>query len=167
MVEESPACSKKITNFALFSLMVALGGALGTLLRASIHLLMYNSPGELLLYANHHFPIVTVLVNSLGCFGLGFIYARYLVLKQPLDRQAQGWFLFFSSGVFAGLTTFSGFSKDLFSLLSEPTITAGFAVSTQIAALTYLLLSILFGLFMLMLGFLLARNRYNSGIKAK
>ncbi|WP_050795133.1 fluoride efflux transporter FluC [Idiomarina sp. A28L] len=158
----------KLTELMSLSCAVALGGALGALLRACFYMLIHGQSGELMLYASSDFPFATVLVNAIGCFGLGLVTARRLFLTKHHGKQiSNAWFLFYSSGLFAALTTFSGFSKDLLQLLTEPVIIAGVAVSNQVAALGYLLISIIFGLFMLMLGFLLARNRYNSNNKFK
>ncbi len=163
-----PRAKVNLRELLWFSIAVALGGALGALIRAFVQLSYQGQVGELMLYASSDFPVATVLVNAAGCFGLGLVTARRLFLTTSTEKQlSDAWFLFFSSGVFAALTTFSGFSKDLLQLLTEPVIIAGFAVSNQVAALGYLLISILFGLFMLMLGFLLARNRYNSAYKFK
>lgn len=158
----------RVRKFLLYSASVALGGALGALIRAVITALIHgqgDAAGTLGFNVNGGFPYATLLVNIIGCFGLGFVIARANVKRASLQagqQYSEAWFLFYSSGLFAALTTFSGFSNELLLMLIQPAVIAGITVPGQLIGFVYLVISILFGLFMLMLGFLLARNRYNS-----
>lgn len=88
--------------------LLSLGGALGTLLRfllqmASIHILGIA------------FPYGTILVNTLGCFAIGFIAAstQNVVLFHPALK------FFLLVGVLGGFTTYSGFALETWTLAKD------------------------------------------------
>ncbi len=87
-------------------LLVAAGGALGSLLRyGAIQLVMRLHPQP--------FPLGTMLVNIAGSFAIGWLMARYMQLDAPSAR------LFLVTGLLGGFTTFSAFSWDALQLLQR------------------------------------------------
>jgi CrcB protein len=120
--------------------LVALGGALGSVAR-------YLASG----WALHHttewrFPVGTFLVNVLGCLFVGVLGG--LVVKHDFFSSDARLFLF--TGVAGGFTTFSAFGLETFYLLRrhEVLVAAGYVAS-----------SVLVGLAVLWLGFVLVSPR--------
>ncbi len=74
---------------------VAAGGAIGASLRYLV------GRGVVRLGAEGFWS--TALVNVLGAFALGFV----LMAFAPEDEQQRRWFLFMTTGVLGGFTTFS------------------------------------------------------------
>jgi CrcB protein len=103
-------------------LAVALGGALGSLLR-------YAVAGVWLSPASLDFPWGTLAVNITGSFALGFLGRVFAPPHAP-----HAWFLFFTVGVCGGYTTFSTFALDAFTLAER---------SVPLRAVVYLLASVL------------------------
>ena len=88
-------------------LCVALGGAVGALLRYGVvQTVMHVHPAP--------FPIGTMLVNIAGSFLIGLLMARYV--QVPSSENGQ---LFFVTGVLGGFTTFSAFSWDALQMLQR------------------------------------------------
>ncbi len=81
-------------------LYVALGGALGSVLRFLTVILVKKLLGS-------GFPWEMVVVNTLGCFVVGF-FAAFLYLKFPHPR----WIMFVYWGLIGGFTAFSSFVKE-------------------------------------------------------
>jgi len=87
--------------------VIALGGAIGTLLRYVIGGLDYK-------FSNGVFPISTLVVNVTGSLAIGFlwgIFDRFAV--SPNIR------LFIFIGILGGYTTFSTFSLESFNLFRD------------------------------------------------
>lgn len=80
-----------------YSLAVAVGGALGALLRSTIGTLMNG------------IPLSTFLVNIVGSFLLGFFY-RYIESKDLAEWLKK----MIATGLLGSFTTFSAYSLDLF-----------------------------------------------------
>ena len=88
-------------------LMVAIGGAIGTVARQqSNQLIMKISGGQ--------FPIGTIFVNILGSFIMGLLFELF-ASKITLSDE---WRSLIFTGVLASFTTFSSFALDV-ALLSE------------------------------------------------
>lgn len=91
-------------------LWVALGGALGSILRFSCSGLIAHHFGET-------FPWGTVLVNVVGSFAIGFFATLTSpdgrILIGPTGRQL------FMTGICGGFTTFSSFSLQTLNLVQE------------------------------------------------
>ncbi|MEY2943395.1 MAG: fluoride efflux transporter CrcB [Pseudomonadota bacterium] len=121
-------------SFAIASLTVALGGALGAWLRFLVARLIPASP----------FPYATLLVNLIGSLLMGLL-AGWL-LRQP--HGAEGWRLLLGVGVLGGFTTFSAFSLEVAQMIQR---------GTYSAAALYIAASLLLGIGCLFLGLAVAR----------
>jgi fluoride exporter len=108
--------------------LIALGGALGSVLRY----LMVTAIGA---------PVGTLLVNVLGSFAIG-------VLIILIDART-GWQLFLMTGLLGGFTTFSAFSLDTLKLVEQ---------GQTLQALGYVLGSVVLSLLAVALGVTLARG---------
>ena len=125
----------------LASSYVALGGAIGALLRYQTGRLLTYWLGPNTVTA---FPWATLTVNILGSLAMGLL-AGYLA------RHGQGgeqWRLFLGVGVLGGFTTFSAFSLELMVLIERGQAAQG---------LIYAAVSVLAGLTALYLGLILMR----------
>ena len=115
-----------IRNF----LLVALGGALGSVLRHTASLII---PAK-------HFPWPTLAVNIAGSFLIGLI----LALSTKEESFLYNWKLFLATGICGGFTTFSAFSQENMELLQN---------GKYLLALTYIVVSIVLGIVAVFLGF--------------
>ncbi|GAA0460219.1 CrcB family protein [Alkalibacillus silvisoli] len=111
------------------AIAVAIGGALGTLLRFSVDLPLYDT----------YFPVNTILVNLIGSFLLGGLTAVYL-LKNPPEWLKAG----LGVGFCGGFTTMSALANDATALILNSDI---------ILFITYLLISVLGGIGLAFLGY--------------
>lgn len=99
------------------------------------------------LWANKKFGMTywaTFLINVLGCLFLGFVAA--LVINHPSIIH-QSAYLFLTTGVAGGFTTFSTFSYENLTLLKDGKI---------LQSLLYMFFSLFCGVFGIYLGYLLA-----------
>jgi len=94
------------------------------------------------------FPWMTLLVNSLGCFLIGFAF----YLKQSGGLKDSLWALI-AVAFLGALTTFSSFSLDMLKLISE---------KSYMASLSYFLLSNLLGVIVCFAGFKIASISLSS-----
>lgn len=118
-------------------LFVGLGGGIGSIFRYLVGL------GIQKLHSGA-FPFGTFLANISGCFIIGILYA--LVVKQSWFSIE--WRLFLITGICGGYTTFSSFSYESISLLSE---------GNYLYFAMYVVLSILLGLTATWLGYMILR----------
>jgi len=119
------------------AIAVALGGALGSLLRFLVSSWM-------LAHWPRHLYMGTFAVNLIGCFAIGFLSAFFLLRADlPLALRTG-----LTVGVLGGLTTFSSFSLEVVNLLES---------GQYGTAAGYLLGSVLGGLAAAWLGMTLAR----------
>ena len=97
---------------------VALGGALGAVLRYGIGLTVV-------------FPLGTLAVNVAGSFVIGLVWVWLAA------RGLQQWLPFVMTGLLGGFTTFSAFSLDALRLVEQGRITAagGYVVASVILSL--------------------------------
>lgn len=87
--------------------LVFIGGGLGCILRYLVSLFC-SSPSS-------NVPYHTLLVNIIGSFIIGLLFA-VLVAKTAITQELR---LFLMVGFCGGLTTFSTFSLELFSLFGQ------------------------------------------------
>jgi CrcB protein len=121
-------------------LAVALGGALGSVLRFAA--VSYLTP-----LLNYRFPLGTFLVNLAGSFLIGVAYV-VLVEKTTLAAEYR---LFFITGVLGGFTTFSAFSLEILQLWQE-----GHAFN----AIAYATSSVILGLMLAFAGMALTQKLF-------
>lgn len=119
--------------------LIALGGALGALARYGIGQYIANhlSSGRL------HFA--TLAVNLLGCFLIGLLYR----LSQSSDLLHINLRPLVFVGLLGGFTTFSTFGLEMLNLLRD---------HGPAPAVTYILASVLGGLALTYLGYILANS---------
>ena len=83
-------------------LWVALGGALGAMLRYAVSLIPVRGS----------FPVLTLLTNLLGALLIGFIAGA-----AEISAPSPGLILFAKTGLCGGFTTFSTFSLESYTLI--------------------------------------------------
>lgn len=85
-------------------LLVALGGALGSMLRFGVITLTYK-------FFAINFPWGTIFANLIGCFCIGLIWAILDTFDEPKNLK-----LFLITGLLGGFTTFSSFALENFNM---------------------------------------------------
>ena len=119
-------------------LLVALGGALGTIAR---YLVGKIGPG----LWGQDFPWATLIVNITGCFIMG-VLAGLLTHYTQLSQDVRAFLLV---GMLGGFTTFSAFALDFITLYERGNI---------MAATLYLTSSVVVSIVAVMAGLFLIRN---------
>ncbi|KXO78461.1 fluoride efflux transporter CrcB [Brucella anthropi] len=127
------------------TIMVALGGAIGSVARYWLALLMLPVSREL--------PWGTIVINIVGSFAISFFGA--LTLEQGRFPLPEIWRIAFMVGVCGGFTTFSSFSLQTMDLLRA---------GQPGKALFNIGFSVVLCLITVWLG-LLAAERFNGGIE--
>ena len=94
------------------------------------------------------FPWMTLLVNLLGCFLIGFVF----YMKEAGELKDSLWILV-AIAFLGALTTFSSFSLDMLKLISE---------KSYLASLNYFFLSNFVGVLLCFAGFKLASKVISS-----
>ena len=89
------------------------------------------------------FPLHTLIVNIIGCFFIGVVFGIF-----DKGQMSHEWKLFLATGVLGGFTTFSAFSNETIILFREGYV--GYA-------LLYILASVLLGLLVTYIAYLLAK----------
>lgn len=120
-------------------LWVGCGGALGAILRYGVSVWLAHPQAV--------FPWATWWINLCGCLCAGIFFAlsqHYAVLQNEMR-------LFVMVGILGGFTTFSSFGLETFQLLREGQI---------MLALVYALSSLILGVCMLALGYVVAQYLY-------
>jgi CrcB protein len=120
------------------ALLVALGGALGSVLRYWLAELFYA-------YGPRNFPYGILTVNIMGCFLIGF-FSIWLVSKFGSSHLM--WRAAIMVGVLGGFTTFSSFSLDVVGFFEQGMLLKAFG---------YIALSLLTCLLATYFGILAAR----------
>lgn len=124
-------------TFLTSSLLVALGGALGSWLRFAVGRLLPPGPSA--------FPWATLTVNVGGSFAMGLLAGW---LARDTSGDGESWRLLLGVGLLGGFTTFSAFSLEVVKLAQRGTF--------GMAGL-YMLLSLGAGIGGLLLGLLITR----------
>lgn len=101
-------------DYAIYA-FIALGGALGALGRHFISTLIYNK-------CDYIFPLGTFLVNILGCFFLGMVYA-WGVGRMAITANTRA---FLAIGLLGAFTTFSTFSLETINMIKDGEIRIAF-----------------------------------------
>ena len=133
---DKPSTSAHCTHMFMTVLQVALGGAIGAVLRflAGVGILRLVGPG---------FPLAVMTVNILGSFAIGMfvVYAaqRGMAYLTPLVM----------TGLLGGFTTFSAFSLEVVTLFER---------GSMGQALGYVTLSVVLSIGGLILGLMIARG---------
>ncbi|QDQ02759.1 fluoride efflux transporter CrcB [Lysinibacillus fusiformis] len=115
------------------TLAVGIGGFFGAVSRYSISLFLTNTGS---------FPIATLSINLVGCFCLAWLFTTF-ANRTPLV-------LGIGTGFLGAFTTFSTFSVETLLLLEN---------NEWMKAFSYSLMSVMGGLFCVMIGTWLARRR--------
>lgn len=105
-------------------LIVGVGSFIGGVLRCSVSVLMRGLCG-------HGFPWATLLVNLVGCFAFGVIFALF----GKFSSSGSAWCLLLTTGVCGGFTTFSTFANESVQMLQNGNL-GGFVgyVATSLVA---------------------------------
>ena len=127
----------------LASSLVALGGAIGSLLRYQVGRWMTHLLGPQVVTA---FPWATLTVNVVGSLVMGLL-AGWLAKFGPGQSLGGGeqWRLFVGVGVLGGFTTFSSFSLEMMMLIErgQPAQAFVYAAVSLLAGLTALYLGLI------------------------
>ncbi|MEE2667329.1 MAG: fluoride efflux transporter CrcB [Pseudomonadota bacterium] len=113
-------------------ILVAIGGALGSVFRYSIGILFSS-------FSLTTFPWGTLFVNITGSFLMGIVF---FISKDFLSEEFK---LFLSVGLLGGYTTFSAFSLDVINMLFN---------KDYLLSILYILASVFISIFFLLAGFL-------------
>jgi CrcB protein len=120
--------------------LVALGGGVGAVMRYQIGLWLLAAA------QNARFPLGTLLVNVLGCFAVGLLWA----LCERLNAWSEEFRLALMIGLLGGFTTFSAFGLETVMMLRRD----AFGV-----AAVYVLTSLILGGLAVWAGLALAGSR--------
>jgi CrcB protein len=103
-------------------IFVALGGALGAVLRYLFSLLLKD-------YTQVQFPINTFLVNAIGCFSIGLCYALLINASTTLSNPnyVDSIKLLLVVGVLGGFTTYSSFAFETITMFKQQLFKQAFA----------------------------------------
>jgi len=118
-------------------LFIAVGGALGSILR-------YFMSGFFYKYSDGVFPWGTLMVNLIGSFTIGFLWAVFENLVVSINLRS-----FILVGFLGAFTTFSTFTLENFTLIRESEI--------KLAVLNVTLSNIL-GICLVFIGYFLAKG---------
>ncbi|SCE38446.1 camphor resistance protein CrcB [Streptomyces sp. IgraMP-1] len=123
--------------------MVALGGAVGALLRYSASRIWRNGSDASLLWHQGMaaFPWTTLLVNVVGCFLMGVLA---VALKERFTGAPRLLNPMLGTGVLGGFTTFSSYSDDTRRLIEngQPLTAVGYLLLTAAACMAGIVLGV-------------------------
>ena len=122
-------------------LAVALGGAIGSTGRYLTSLAVES-------ISSSRFPYETLTANLIGCFLIGLLWGYFERLSISNEFR-----LFLFTGVLGGYTTFSTFARENVQFLKA---------GEPLSAVSYILISNLFGLTLVAAGFLITSNAFNT-----
>ncbi|MEU3107857.1 fluoride efflux transporter CrcB [Streptomyces albidoflavus] len=123
--------------------VVALGGAVGALLRYSASRIWRNGSDASLLWHQGMaaFPWTTLLVNVVGCFLMGVLA---VALKERFTGAPRLLNPMLGTGVLGGFTTFSSYSDDTRRLIEngQPLTAVGYLLLTAAACMAGIVLGV-------------------------
>ncbi|WP_392566890.1 fluoride efflux transporter CrcB [Utexia brackfieldae] len=119
-------------------IMVALGGAVGSILR-------YLTSVWAVQYLGSAFPYGTLIVNVIGSFFIGLV----LAMLETNILVSPHWRPLIMVGILGGFTTFSSFSLDTLNLLIQ---------AQYLKAGLYLLLNVVLGLIAVSIGYFMLKH---------
>ena len=107
-------------------LLVGIGSFFGGALRYAVSVFMKSLCG-------HGFPWATLLVNLVGCFAFGVIFALF----GKFSSSGNAWCLLLTTGVCGGFTTFSTFANESVQMLQNGNLGGfvGYVATSLIAGL--------------------------------
>jgi CrcB protein len=107
-------------------LLVGLGGFVGSVARYLVAILFATQVSSV-------FPFATLIVNVLGCFLIGILFA----LSDRGNILSPEWRILLTTGFCGGFTTFSTFSYESLRLIQDGEIlyVAGYVVTSVVAGL--------------------------------
>lgn len=113
------------------SMTVAVGGAVGSVLRYHVGRVVTNLSGP-----GNAFPWGTLAVNIVGSLAMGALVG-WLARGSFNPQSAEPWRLFVGIGLLGGFTTFSAFSSELVTLVhrGQVGLAAGYAAASLIAGM--------------------------------
>ena len=114
-------------------LIVGIGSFFGGALRYYLSFLMKT-------VCNQDFPWGTLLVNLIGCFLFGVVFAIFNRASSPTNT----WCLLLTTGVCGGFTTFSAFAHESVQMLQN---------GNFLEFASYIVISIILGLLLIALGY--------------
>jgi fluoride exporter len=85
-------------------------------------------------------PLATWVVNTVGCFLMGFLAVLPQVARGPNDLR-----LFLTTGILGGFTTYSAFNQEMLQLYSQRSVGSAFVYGGLTVSVC--LLSSVFGMF--------------------
>lgn len=118
--------------------LVALGGAVGSVLRYAVALTLPPTTTG--------WPLGTLVVNVVGAFALGFLLEA-LARRGPETRRQQRLRLTVGTGVLGGFTTWSSFALEAERLLSDGAalVAVGYVAATLVAGTLAAVAGVLLG----------------------
>lgn len=120
------------------SLNVALGGAVGSVLRYHVGRTVSNLAGP----ANA-FPWGTLAVNIAGSLAMGALVG-WLARGTMAEHSAENAYLLIGMGLLGGFTTFSAFSSELVTMLhrGQAGLAAGYAAASLVAGMAAVIIGL-------------------------
>ena len=117
-------------------LIIGTGSFIGGVFRYLLSLLIQSKTST-------NFPFGTLTINIIGCFLIGLVFGFF-----DKGQMSHEWKWFLATGLLGGFTTFSAFSNETFVLFREGCV--GYA-------LLYILASVLLGLLVTYIAYLLVK----------